>query len=224
MVRHFMIPRGLWILVWKGWLQSWRGLDIRGVISWLALFSLSVGMLLARGWVTLIWVFIIWGLLISQVCPKRFVSDLSLWAIFRQLPFSGLGILLADVASSVIGATLLIWLAYGLCSLGGWQTNIPVTILAPGMILCLTLTAAFDILRLSKTEALLAGNPAHMGAVGLYLGLILAGLPLALVTWLSGWAGVGITLWISSAIGLLISLGIAYIMWQLATSRFGRIK
>lgn len=181
-------------------------------------------MMLARGWVTLAWVFIIWALLTSYVCPKRFVSDLSLWPIFRQLPFSGRGILIADVANPVIGATLLVWLAYGLCSLAGWQTNLPVAILAPGLILCLTLTALFDILRLSKTDALLTGYPAHMGAVGLYLGLILAGLPLALVTWLSGLASQEITIWIFSIIGLLISLGIAQIMWQLAASQLGKIK
>jgi len=197
---------------------------MRDVISWLALFGVSVGMVLAHSWVTMIWIFILWGVLIGQVCPKRFVSDLSLWALFRQLPFSGQLILIADIASSVIGATLLIWLAYGLCSLIGWQANLLVAILAPGVILCLTLTAAFDIMRLSKSDALLAGNPANMGAVGLYLGLILAGMPLALVTWLSGWTLTGSTLWISSFIGLFISLGIAYIMWRLAASRFENIK
>jgi len=222
LVSHLPVPLGAAILVWKDWVQARRRLDIGSVASWLAVFGLSVGMILAGSGVTLVWVFIIWGLLIGQVCTKRLRSDLSSWVLFRQLPFSSNAIILTDIASSVVGATVLCWLAYILCSLIGWKTNMAIVILVPGLILCLALTASFDIHRQSKTDALLAGYPARMGSVGVYLGLIVAGLPLTLVTWLSRWTG--IALWITSLFGLLISLAFAYLMWQLAANQLNKIK
>ena len=96
--------------------------------------------------------------------------------------------------------------------------------LAPGIILCITLAAVFDILRQCKIDALLAGHATEMGAVGLLFGLILAGIPLALVVWISNWMSGGIILWIVSLLGLFLSLGIAYGMWQLDVHQYNKIS
>lgn len=180
--------------------------------------------MIAPDWGTRIWVFVVWGLLIGQVCSQRFHSDLNLWVIFRQLPFSGKEVLLAEIASSVIGAILLSWFAFGICSLMGFHPSLPVAVLAPGTILCITLVAAYDILRQSKADTLMAGHAAEMGAVGLILGLFLAGLPLALVIWISDRTSAGIIPWIVSLLGLFLSLGIAYGMWGVAAAKYKNIK
>jgi hypothetical protein len=221
---HVPARAGVGVLIWKDWVQTWRGFQIRSVISWLALFGSCLGMMIAPDWGMRIWVFIVWGLLIGQVCSKRLNSDLNLWVVFRQLPFSAKEILLAEIAISVIGATLLCWFAFGICSLIGFNPSLPVAVLAPGIILCITLAAIFDILRQSKAEALMAGHAAEMGAVGLIIGLLLAGLPLALIMWISDRVSAGVIQWVTSLLGLFLILGIAYGMWRLTASQYKKIK
>ncbi len=215
---------GLWILIWKSWLQSWRKHDFKGVILWLALFGLSIGMMLAYGQITLVGVFIIWGLLIDHLCLKRLSSDLSHWVLFCQLPFSGQEILLSEIVSPALSASLFVWLAYGIVSLIGSNIFLPYAILAPGIILCIILTAAFDLIRQCKTEALLAGHSPQQGALGLYLGLILGGLPLAMVIWLTGGPTSTGLMWGISILGLVFSLGLAFGLWKLAAFQLTKIK
>jgi uncharacterized membrane protein len=97
-------------------------------------------------------------------------------------------------------------------------------VLAPGIILCITLAAIFDILRQSKAEALMAGHAAEMGAVGLIIGLLLAGLPLALIMWISDRVSEDVIQWVTSLLGLFLILGIAYGMWRLTASQYKKIK
>jgi hypothetical protein len=225
---HFtnLIPAwsGVWALIWKDCVQALRGFNIRSIISGLVLFSLGFGMLIAFDWGTRFWVFFVWGLLIGQVCSKRFSSDLKLWVVFRLLPFSFNKTLVVEIASSVLGAIGLCWFAYGVCSFIGLHPSLPVAVLAPGIILCITLAAVFDILRQSKTDALLSGHVNEMGVVGLLFGLILAGLPLALVIWISNQMSTGFILWITSLLGLFLSLGIAYGIWLMAVYQYRNIK
>lgn len=214
---------GIWVLLWKDWLQASRIFDIKSVIYWLGLFAFSLGMLIAPDWGMRIWVFIVWGLLIGQVCSKRFRSDLNLWVIFRQMPFSSRETLLVEIMNPVIGATLLCWFTYGLCRLTGFQASLPIAVLAPGIILCITLAAAFDILRHTKAETMMVGHVAEMGASGLIIGLILSGLPLVLVIWISSSIGGSIAIWSSSLLGLFLILGFAYGMWQVTASQYKKI-
>jgi hypothetical protein len=213
----------VWALIWKDWVQVSRRFDARSVISWLLLFGSGLGMLIASDWGTRIWVFVVWGLFIGQVCSKRFNSDINLWVLFRLLPFSVKEILLAEIASSVVWATLLCWFAYGICSLVGFHPSLIVAVLSPGIILCITLASVFDILRQSKVDALIAGHAAEMGAVGLLFGLIMAGIPLVLIMWISSWMSADIILWMGSLLGLFLSLGIAYGMWLLDEYQYKKI-
>jgi hypothetical protein len=180
-------------------------------------------MLVISDWGTRIWVFVVWGLLIGQVCTKRFIADMNLWILFCQLPFTSKSTLFAEMASPVIKATMLCWFAYGICSLMDLHPSLPVAVLAPGVILSISMAATFDILRQSKADALIAGHSAEMGAVGLLFGLILAGIPLSLVIWISSWMSSGVIIWIISLLGLFLSLGIAYGMWRLDESQYQKI-
>ena len=221
---YFPAHTGVWVLIWKDLVQTRRGFDIRNVISWLVLFGAGIGMLLAPDWGMRIWVFIVWVLLIGQVCSKRLSSDLKLWVVFHQLPFSGKETLVAEIASSVMGVNLLGILAFGICSVLNLHPSLAVAILAPGIILITALAAIFDILRQSKTEALLAGHTSEMGAIGLIIGLVLAGLPLMLVLGITDRLSSGLLPWFISFLGLVLSLGIAYGMWQLTAAQFKKIK
>ena len=227
-VSHFtdIIPAqaGVWALIWKDWVQTSRGLNTRSVISWLLLFVSGLGMLIAPDWGTRFWVFVVWGLLIGQICSKRFSSDLKLWVVFRLLPFSSRDTLLVEIASPVIGTTILCWFAFVICSLIGFHPSMAVAVLAPGIILCFTLAAVVDILRQSQTETLLPGHVIESGVVGLFIGLSLAGLPLVLVLWISRQMSTGAPFWITSLLGLLLSLGIAYGIWQLAVHQYKNVK
>ena len=215
---------GIWALIWKDWLQTSRVFDFKNVLYWLSIFASGLGMLLAPDWGMRIWIFVVWGFLIGQVCTKRFCSDLNLWVIFRQMPFPSKEILLVEILNPVVGATLLCWVAYGMSLLIGLHPSLPVAVLSPGIILCITLAAAFDILRHSKADALMAGHAAEMGASGLAIGLILTGLPLALVLWISNTPGGSVVIWLPSLVGLLMIFGIAYGMWQLTASQYKKIS
>ncbi len=221
--KHFPAHTGVWILIWKDWIQGFRRFDVKTGITWLVLFGMSLGMLVAPDWGTRIWVFVMWGLLIGQVCSKRFTSDMNLWVLFRQLPFPFKKMLLIEIASSVFWTSSLCWFAYGICILVGIHSSISIAVVAPGIIICITLAAVFDILRQSKTDELIAGHAAEMGAVGWLLGLLLAGFPLALVTWLITWMSSVIVVWMISLLGLLLSLGIGYGMWQITASQYKKI-
>ncbi len=225
---HFsnLIPSraGVWVLIWKDWVQAWRGIDIKSIIFWVLLFASGIGMLIAPDWGTRIWVFVVWGLLTGQICSKRFSSDLKLWVVFRLLPFSSRETLMVEILSPVIGATLLCWIAFGICSLAGFHPSLPVAVIAPGIILCFALGAIFDILRQSQTDTLLAGQDIEMGVAGLFIGLFVAGVPLSLVLWLSSLMQTGVILWITSLFGLFISLGISFGMWRLAELKYINIK
>jgi hypothetical protein len=192
-------------------------------MSWLAIFGTSLGMMVATDIGTRLWVFVVWGLLIGRVCSKRFNSDLNLWVIFRQLPLSSRKIVLAEIARPVIGVTLLSWLGFGICSLLRLKPSLTVAILALGITLCFTLASLLDIVRQSKADDLATGNGADMGILGLGLGLILAGIPLILAIWMSSWITGGTSLWIPSVLGLSLSLGIAYGLWQLIAYQYRKI-
>lgn len=131
---------------------------------------------------------------------------------------------MVEIAIPVLGTIALCWFAYGICSFIGLHPSLPVAVLAPGVILCITLAAVFDILRQSKTDTLLAGHVNEMGVVGLFFGLFLAGLPLALVMWISNQMSMGVILWITSLLVLFLSLGIAFGTWQLAVYQYKNLK
>jgi hypothetical protein len=221
---HIPARAGLGALIWKDWVQSLRRIDFISVMSWLGLCGVSLGMIVVPDWGSRIWAFVFWGLLIGQRCTERFRSDLQLWAVFRLLPFPARETLLVEIASPVLGATVVTWLAFAAGSLLGFFPGLMLIVLSPGIIFCIALAAVFDILRQSKTSDLLAGQAAGLGAVGLIFGLLLAGLPLAISVWVTSQMSAGVVIWLVSVMGLLFSLGIAYGMWRMTTAEYKNLK
>jgi hypothetical protein len=149
---------------------------------------------------------------------------LELWAISRQLPFSGRVAVLAELASPVLGTILLLWLAIVVGSALGFSPPAYFILLAPAAISSIVLAAVYDILRKSRGSELLAGHVADSGAIGLLLGALLAGIPLLIVPWLtdkisSSWVNLIIVM-----IGFAFSLSVASLMWGLAASVYRGIK
>jgi len=215
---------GAWALIWKDWVTSLRALDFGTIMAWLGIFGVYLGMILAPDWGARLWAFAIWTLSVSQRCTERLRADLKVWTITRQLPFSGQEILAAQVATPVLGITLLSWLAMGFSSWLGFSSVISLLVLAPVAIVCIAFTAAFDILRQCHSSDLLAGQVADLGAGGVVLGIILAGTPLVMVSWLAHRINTAGVYWLIALGGLALGVGISYVVWRLTAATYRNIN
>jgi hypothetical protein len=215
---------GAWSLVWKDSVISLRAINLGKVLAWLAIFGASVGMVVGPGWGTRFWALIIWCLLVGQRGTERLRSDLELWVISRQLPFSGRAMMVSEIAVPVLITMLITWLAIGVSSLFGFSPQAYFVLLAPPAIISIVLAATYDILRKCHSSELLAGQVAEPGAVGLILGGLFAGIPVIIVYWLTNLStSYGVYL-MAVIFGSALGLGVSYLLWQLTTSVYRDIK
>jgi hypothetical protein len=211
-------------LIWKDWVTTLRAMNFGSMMGWLSILAVYLGMILVPDWGARLWAFIIWCLLVGQNCTDRLRGDLEVWAITRQLPFSGREILVAEVATPILGATLLSWFAIGVSFLLGLSPQLSLILLAPAAIICIVLAAEFDILRQCRSSDLVAGQVAELGVGGLVIGIILAGIPLSTVSWIANqFNGPGI-IWLGNLLGIVLSLGIIYVLWNLTAAIYRDIK
>jgi hypothetical protein len=214
---------GAWSLIWKDWVESMRAINIGDIIGWLGIFGLCLGLLLAPDWGTRLWAFILGCLLIGQRCTERMRSDLSVWVTTRQLAIQSEALLLAEVASPVFFTTLLTWLAMLISRRLGYFPHISLILLAPILVLCLTLAAAFDVLRNCHSGELLVGQVPDPGAVGLILGVILSGIPLVISFWIMNLWNTLWMEWLIALFGLIVSVGLTYVLWKLGVAEYKNI-
>ncbi len=212
------------VLLWKDWVATLRTSNFGYLMGWIGIFGACLGMTLAPDWGTRIWAFIIWCLLVGQRCTQRLRSDLGIWVITRQLPFSGREMLVVELTTPILGVFLLSWLAIGVSFGLGFSPQISLGLLAPTTIICIGLAAAFDILRHCRSSELLAGQVAELGAGGLVLGFFLAGIPLILVPWIASQMSQLWVNWIVTLFSLTLSLGIIYVLWRLTAAEYHKIK
>jgi hypothetical protein len=215
---------GVWVLIWKDWVATVRTMNFGTVMGWLGIFVVFTGVLLVPDWGARMWAFAIWSLLVGQRCTKRLRADLRVWTITRQLPFSWRKTLVAELATPVVGAALVSWLAMGVSTWLGFTPQTSLILLAPAPILCITLTAAFDILRNCRSSELLVGHVADLGAGGLISGIILAAIPMVMVSWSASQSGAQGINWLITLLGISLSIGIIYGMWRLAAAALKNIK
>ena len=211
-------------LIWKDGVTSLRRIDFAPIGAWLGIFGSGMGMMMAPDWGTRMWAFIIWCLLVGQRGTERLRSDLEVYAIIRSLPFSGKKVLLAEIALPAFTATMLTWFASMIGFWLGLSAQIILVVLAPTAILCIMLAAMVDILRHSSSSDLMAGQAAEMGAGGLLLGILAAGLPLGMVILVSSQLNNGIIQWASILSGMILSLGITYGTYNLAVNQYKKIS
>jgi hypothetical protein len=215
---------GVWALIWKNWVISLRVMRVGQIGAWIGIFAAGLGMMVAPNWGVRIWAFIFWAVLISKRCTERIRSDLELWVISQQLPFRRERMVIAEIAQPVIGAICLTWLAYGIGYWLGYKPSGLIPWLLPGIIFSIALMAVLDILRRCKSSELLAGQVVDIGAGGLVLLLLLAGVPGVLIWWIiSRPIGSGIH-WLVILAGFSLIYGISFVIWKLSADTFRAIK
>ncbi len=215
---------GAWSLVWKDAVISLRAIDVGKLIAWMGIFGYFLGMVVAPDWGTRFWSFIIWCLLVERRGTERLRSDLELWVISQQLPFSGRATIVAELAVPALVAVLLTWLAVGFGAVLGFSPQYVFILVAPAAIITIILAAVLDILQKCHASELLTGQVAEPGAGGLILGGLLAGIPIGIVYWLTYLPDSTTADLMIALFGSVLTLGVSYILLQLSVSIYRGIK
>lgn len=183
------VKGGVWMLVWKNLIQSWRSLRVSKVLSWLYAFFLGIGVFLSSSWVVQLILGGFWAVSLGNLVTDRLRNDLANWWLLRSLPFQNSNLLLALLAPASGLGVLLGWLALALTSpptAYSWLT----AALLPFLVACAALGSTQDILDHAKASVLMAPsiakeNVPRQDIQGVLVTLIAVGLPLGLLTWSS---------------------------------------
>lgn len=191
------------MLIWKNALQSQRSFHLSSLFIWFRIFLLMLGFSFLPDWGSRALVIGYWVIQIGQVSVIRIRSDLSRWSLVRQLPISHKKFLLFDLVPAYL-LSVLISLA-GLV-VGSAILNTSIYALAtvvPGIAASVTGMAAFDVIRRSRSNLLVAGSVPEVGAGGILLGLVTAAVPMLIGIFAPGIIGVVLSALSSLGFGLL---------------------
>jgi len=209
-----------WALTWKEWVVSIRTISLAQIGSWVCIFASGLGWMVAPDWGTRTWALIFWSIFLGQQCTLGLRSDLEMWAISRSLPHSPHKVLMAEVASPVITAILINFIAFGVSiSLRG-STYFSLVLLIPAVCICVVFAVVVDVLRQCNGSRLLAGQAAELSIVGVVLSLLFTGTPLFFVLWASRRVSAVWAEWLSSLFAMLLILAIAYGLWRVASKLY----
>ena len=203
----------LWMLPWKDIVQSASSLDWSDLWSWLVLWGVSWAMWLAPDLGSRGLAIAIWSVLVGQRVTTRLQKDLAYWSLLRQLPFSSRNLLLAELGLPWALIVLLAWVTLALA--GGWlgDFQLVVALLLPFLTAAISFAAAYDLLRQTKSDMLLNGNPPSVSLVGGLLGLVCLVLSAGVLLWLGNDGVIGGLS--ASAVALALSL----VFWNLTAKR-----
>jgi hypothetical protein len=175
---------GVWSLLWKDIIQTWRSLNLRELFGWLTIFGFTLGILLIPEWSLRALALVIWVTLLGDQTTKRFRDDLSQWWLFRLLPFKGSWMVLIDLVLPWVIYVITGWLALVICR----QVLAPYTFIFAGLlplvVAGIVLSAVNDILRQSGVSLLLVGEVPKQRALASFLGVILVAIPVGILWWL----------------------------------------
>jgi hypothetical protein len=132
---------------------------------------------------------------------------LALGWLMRQMPFPSDRLVIGEAAFAWLLATLLGWAALlvGWNGLGGYAPL--AAVLLPISTASIAFCGMIDILRQADVSALLVGSVPEVSAIGVILGLLVTGLPIACVIWLPGYGAM---------VGLSVSASCLYLSWTVA--------
>jgi len=187
---------GLWVLPWKDVLQSRYGIGFGEIRNWLVLLGISLGLLLAPDLGSRLFLLAIWIFALGQRATARLRADLANWWMLRSLPFPAERLLLTELAIP-------------------W--SLTAALLLPTVCLILSLVAVYDILRQSKAEMFLNGNVPGISALTIVGGAVCIFIPAGMILWLNQLP------WLGVFLAIIVSLLIAYGLWQLAAKKFRSI-
>lgn len=200
------------VLVWKDLLQSQRSFRFAALAKWLGIFSVMLSYSFLPDFGSRVLATVFWVILIGQVSVVRVRSDLACWSLMRQLPISNQRYLLVGlspvyllaVLASVIG--LILSAIIFRTPLGG------LVVLIPGMAAITVCMAVFDVIRRSRSDLLLTGSVPELSAGGIFLGLIVAAVPVLVDALVPGAFGL--------VLAALLSVGLGILAYSLAVHSF----
>ncbi len=195
-------------------------MQISSFLPWLGILSLGIASGFTHDPGLLAWILASWTILILQISGKQLRSDLRIWTVFRQLPFTNRRLVLADMVNPVLLSILLTWIGLAISGSVSRSFNLILAVLVPGAAASAAAAAAFDILRQSRVEALLVGSVPDVGSWGALLSLVSVGIPAGLLWFTTKWIPLPITLSLSCLIGIVL----AVILLNLAASRLRKME
>lgn len=212
---------GAWVMIWKDAVQSLRPLTITRLWSWIIILSISLAVFFAPDSTTRLVVAIYWTMLVAKLTSARFKDDLGHWWIVNSLPLSLRRIILYDVARPVVGVVAITWIALWIGN--ALRLNIsPIFFwMVPFVVVGVTLSAIFDMLRQSNTSFLLAGRKPLFGPVGLVLGMLCVAIP-AVINILI--ANNKLSLLASVLASFLVGIVLVVVLLRLSEVQFRRIE
>ncbi|MCE5209008.1 MAG: hypothetical protein LLG42_11950, partial [Chloroflexi bacterium] len=200
------------ILIWKDLLQSQRSFRLSSLFVWFRIFLLMLSLPLLPDLGSRALVIAVWVIQIGQVSVIRIRSDLSRWSLVRQLPISHKKFLLFELGPACLLSVMVSLAGIAISSLIFKTPLDGFTTLVPGIVAGVAGMAAFDVIRRSRSNLLLAGSVPEVSAGGILFGVILAAVPLLINTLLSGM--IGLTL------SILLSLGLGVLAFNLAVRSY----
>lgn len=208
--RPNMLPDmpGIWSLLWKDILQTWRSMNLRELVGWLTIFGFTLGILLIPEWSLRAVALVVWVTLLGDHTTKRFRDDISHWWLFRLLPFKGSRMVLVDLALPWVIYVITGWLALVIYRQVVASHTFMFAGLLPFVVAGIILSAANDILRQSGVSLLLVGEIPKQRALASFFGIILVAIPVGILWWLSEFPYLGGIL----AITILVVLD--YLIWR----------
>jgi hypothetical protein len=184
---RFPARPGIWVLVWKDVVQSFRSMRTGLLLKWVVLFGMNLAMVFSTSWGLQLLAGSFWAINMGNLASQRLRNDLARWWIMRSLPFSGAGILKAEIGLSSLVGILISWLALAICS-----RPILVCILTGATFIFMAINSALataqDILRRSETRILLSPslgeeNVPQQSVEGIIRTVILNLIPLGGLVW-----------------------------------------
>ncbi|MEA1977569.1 MAG: hypothetical protein U9N80_06680 [Chloroflexota bacterium] len=174
---------GAWMLTWKDVVQSQRTLAISRLWSWLVIllltFSGTVAWVILEGSASIFVLIVYWTLLVSQQTSARFMKDLGNWWLVNSLPMSARRIIIHDVVRPVFTTIAITWIALGMSSLLGLSISPIIVCSVPFVVVGISFSSVFDMLRQADVGMLLVGRPPSIGLVGLAISMFCIAIPSA---------------------------------------------
>ena len=215
---------GAWILTWKDIVQSLRTVTISRLWSWIIIplytFPLIVAGAIFKDSSSLIFFILFWTLHVGQLTSARFRKDLGKWWYVHSLPLSARRIILHDVVRPVFATIVITWIALWASSILGISINPILVFSVPFVVVVISFSFVFDILRQANVSMLLLGRSPFNGFIGLILAIFFIIIPIAIIYMVEYLA---LSLVVSMlAIGL-AEFSLAFLLLLLCERQFKRI-
>lgn len=202
-------------LAWKAAIRSLRGLSLGGVGGWALLLIISGAYTFMPDWPSRAAVLFFWVLQLHERASAELRADLGMWFLFQTLPVERRRRILAEVLPAALLAAGLGWLGLAIGAAAGGAVPAAQFLLLPFVALNLGLSAAFDVLRQTRSRHLLIGSTPAPGLVGLLLSAAVLGMNLYVLNLFEGRGGV--------FVAVLLNLLVGYMILQWCGNRFKQL-